>query len=395
MADPLLFTTRMKQLLVGRAEELDWLDREINGDDRPFSAPPIVVVGEAGVGKTALVAEALDHQRSRTPALWVQCKEWEGAYPDYERALDSRNDANRDRRGATVVLDGADALPDSRVLELYLRAVNYKRIGTVIVTSRRELTFPRDQRLLRLTRLPDREARELLLYSVRFGQFGSTRNRELSDESAARILQLANGHPLTLVMMATMAASMSVDQLSRSLAGNLFDIGDISLQERRQLIAIAKPIIVTANQAMVERLKKAPDDVFRLSSREYERMIAELLQDMGYEVELTPATRDGGKDILASLRTPAGDMLLLVEAKRYREDRKVGVELVRTLYGTLHDYQANSAMLVTTSSFSNDAQTFQQRHKYLLSLKDYTDVAEWIQRYGAQASRRVITSIDL
>jgi restriction system protein len=382
MADPLLFTTRMKQLLIGRAEELDWLDREINGDDRPFSAPPIVVVGEAGVGKTALVGEALEHQRSRTPALWVQCKEWEQAYPDYERAVDSRNDANRDRRGATVVLDGADDLPDSRVLELYLRAINYKHIGTVIVTSRRELTFPRGQRLLRLTQLPDREARELLLYSVRFGQFGSARNRELSDESAERILQLANGHPLTLVMMATMAASMSVDQLSRSLAGNLFDIRDISLQERRQLIAIAKPIIVTANQAMVERLKKAPDDVFRLSSREYERMVAELLQDMGYEVELTPATRDGGKDILASLQTPAGDLLLLVEAKRYREDRKVGVELVRTLYGTLHDYQANSAMLVTTSSFSNDARTFQQRHKYQLSLKDYTDVAEWIQRYG-------------
>lgn len=145
MADPLLFTTRMKQLLVGRAEELDWLDQEINGDDRLFSAPPIVVVGEAGVGKTALVAEALEHQRSRTPALWIQCKEWEQAFPDYERALDSRNDANRDRRCATVVLDGADALPDSRVLELYLRGVNYKRAGAVIVTSRRELTFPRGQ----------------------------------------------------------------------------------------------------------------------------------------------------------------------------------------------------------------------------------------------------------
>lgn len=105
--------------------------------------------------------------------------------------------------------------------------------------------------MLRLIRLPDREAWELLQHSVRFGQFGSPRNRELSDESAERILQLANGHPLTLVMMATMAASMTVDQLSRSLAGNLFDIGDISLQERRQLIAIAKPIIVTANQAMV------------------------------------------------------------------------------------------------------------------------------------------------
>jgi restriction endonuclease Mrr len=230
--------------------------------------------------------------------------------------------------------------------------------------------------------MPVSEARELLRHSIRFGQFGIQRNREVSDESAEKMLQLANGHPLTIVLSAAMAGSMTVDQLTRTLAGNLFDLKDISLPERRQLISIAKPIIVTANEAMVERLKKAPGDIFRLSSREYEHMVAELLHDMGYEVELTPATRDGGKDILASLRTPAGDLLVLVEAKKYRRDRKIGVELVRTLYGTLHDYQANSAMLVTTSSFSKDARVFQQRHKYQLSLRDYPDVAGWMQKYG-------------
>ena len=109
---------------------------------------------------------------------------------------------------------------------------------------------------------------------------------------------------------------------------------------------------------------------------------AELLHDIGYQVTLTQATRDGGKDILASMRTELGEFLCLVEAKHYREDRKIGVSLVRTLYGTLCDYQASSAMLVTTSSYSKDAQALQKKHKYELSLRDYTDVAGWIQRYG-------------
>ncbi len=73
--------------------------------------------------------------------------------------------------------------------------------------------------------------------------------------------------------------------------------------------------------------------------------------------------------------------MCLVETKHYRKDRTIGVDIVRNLYGTFCDYEANSAMLVTTSKFSPDAQQFQQRHKYQLSLKDYTDIASWILKY--------------
>lgn len=104
---------------------------------------------------------------------------------------------------------------------------------------------------------------------------------------------------------------------------------------------------------------------------------------MGWEVELTQATRDGGKDILAYLNTDLGRLLCLVEAKHYRKDRKVGVELVRTLYGTFCDAQANSAMLVTSSSFSPEAHEFQRKHRYQLALRDYTNVISWIMKYGA------------
>jgi restriction system protein len=79
--------------------------------------------------------------------------------------------------------------------------------------------------------------------------------------------------------------------------------------------------------------------------------------------------------------TPVGNVLCLVDAKRYREDRTVGVGLVRQLYGTLHDHQATNAMMVTTSRYSPDAHAFQQRHKYQLELKDYSHLLTWIQQY--------------
>jgi restriction system protein len=179
-----------------------------------------------------------------------------------------------------------------------------------------------------------------------------------------------------------MARSMDPQQLRRVLDGHLYDLNDEGNAQKKHIIEVATPVIVNANEAIVAELKKHPEDIFKLTSRQYEELIAELMSDMGYEVELTRATRDGGKDILASIKTDATDFLMLVEAKRYGQDHKVGVSLVRALYGTLCDYQANSGMLVTTSSFSKDAKEFQGKHQYQLKLREYADVASWIQRYG-------------
>ncbi|HVY69403.1 MAG TPA: restriction endonuclease [Verrucomicrobiae bacterium] len=99
-------------------------------------------------------------------------------------------------------------------------------------------------------------------------------------------------------------------------------------------------------------------------------------------------TRDGGGDILAHFKTGMQKMLCLIEAKKYRPDRPVGIQLVRQLYGTCIDELANSAMLVTTSHFSPDAKKFEEKHNYHLSLKDYADVVGWLLKYGRWQSRR-------
>jgi restriction system protein len=86
--------------------------------------------------------------------------------------------------------------------------------------------------------------------------------------------------------------------------------------------------------------------------------------------------------LLAYLETEFGVVLCLVEVKKYRPDLKVGVGLVRSLYGTMTDAGANQGMLITTSSFTGGAQEFQRRHRYLLALKDCSDLERWILDYG-------------
>jgi restriction endonuclease Mrr len=202
---------------------------------------------------------------------------------------------------------------------------------------------------------------------------------ELPQKYLEQVMKVVQGNPLAISMLSDLLKSGRREDFERLLHGNLYDLSEKASQD--QIVTVVKPTIVMANEAILHQLKKQPQAIFELSPRKFEEVLAEILTDMGWEVELTSATRDGGKDILAYQKTELGKLLCLVEAKRYREDRKVGVDLVRSLYGTLCDYQASSAMMVTTSSFSADAQAFQQKHQYQLALRDYFDLARWIQGY--------------
>jgi len=375
MAGESFIPPKISEIFIGRKRELDWLEREVS--ERRYPGMPVVVTGVPGIGKTAVVAEFIRRFETRRQVIWIRCSEFEQAAPAFEEAMRSQIE-DRSLREVVVVLDGADEISEEQLGTAFRRVVSYKRVRTVIVTSRNELKL-RGESVLRLESLPEAESQSLIE-----DQFS---NSVLSHESMLKVLGVANGHPLTISLIAKMARSLDPEQLRLVLDGHLYDLNDNSPAAKKNLIAVARPVIISANEAMIAGLKKQPRDIFKLTPRQYEELVAELIHDMGYEVTLTKATRDGGKDILASIKTECGDFLCLVEAKHYREDRKIGVSLVRTLYGTLCDFQANSAMLVTTSSYSKDAHTLQQKHKYQLSLRDYTDVAGWIQHYGTRRTR--------
>jgi HJR/Mrr/RecB family endonuclease len=175
-----------------------------------------------------------------------------------------------------------------------------------------------------------------------------------------------------------------VDQILSALDGQVYDLKQ---SQESKIIQAVRPQIVTFSGELALQLKKSPDKLHDVTSRQFEQLIADIFDDMGWEVELTKATRDGGRDILAHLDTGAMKMLCLIEAKKHRKDRPVGVQLVRNLYGTFCDEQANSAMLVTTSYFTEDAKNFRDKHKYQLTLKDYADIVGWLTNYKSEKDR--------
>lgn len=118
--------------------------------------------------------------------------------------------------------------------------------------------------------------------------------------------------------------------------------------------------------------------IYNLSSREFEELVAELFSQQGFDVELTPETRDGGCDIIATKSINRLPFMLLIECKKYAKENPVGVSLVRSLLGVQSDRKANMAVLVTTSSFTKPARQFAERQQHLISLVDINELMQMI-----------------
>jgi HJR/Mrr/RecB family endonuclease len=141
-------------------------------------------------------------------------------------------------------------------------------------------------------------------------------------------------------------------------------------------------------------LRSRPHDVDRVHPRTFEIIVAEVIKDRGWEVQLTKQTRDGGYDILAIQNTRLGfPIKILVECKLHRLDRPVGVPMVDRLIGVGHREIANYHVLVTNSRFSQQVwKVWEHRVLRDLKLVDREELFQWLTEYGNSRDSRPGTS---
>ena len=90
-----------------------------------------------------------------------------------------------------------------------------------------------------------------------------------------------------------------------------------------------------------------------LSWREFEQLVGAHFERLGYTVMFTPEGADGGVDVVARM----GSETSLIQCKRWRAT-KVGVSVVRELFGVMAARGAATAYVVSIGSFTDDARDF-------------------------------------
>jgi restriction system protein len=125
-----------------------------------------------------------------------------------------------------------------------------------------------------------------------------------------------------------------------------------------------------------------PERMSALCPRAWEKFLASVFTERGYETILGPGRADGGVDLRLTRDTVYGDQVTVVQAKRKK--RPIELELVAALSGVMVDQSVERGIMVTTSRYLPSAQKFASRQAREIILATSRDVALWCQAIAAK-----------
>lgn len=119
-------------------------------------------------------------------------------------------------------------------------------------------------------------------------------------------------------------------------------------------------------------------DINSLSGIQFENVCQNLIEHMGFSVETTKASGDGGIDLIAYNHDPILSGKYIIQCKRY--SGSVGEPIIRDLYGVITSERANKGILMTTGYFTKSAISFAEGKP--IELIDEKQLDALLKKYG-------------
>ena len=131
------------------------------------------------------------------------------------------------------------------------------------------------------------------------------------------------------------------------------------------------------NTRLLKHFQSNPEELQKMDSRLFEKIIADLFVALGFDTQLLAQTRDGGRDIIA-IDSKVAHLKYLIECKRRSPHVKVGIAPVQRLHGVVQGEGATKGVLVTTSYFTQPAKHFINKHEWQLEGCDFDRLKKWL-----------------
>lgn len=143
------------------------------------------------------------------------------------------------------------------------------------------------------------------------------------------------------------------------------------VQQAQQLNQLSQQLAAAERLTRLNTARQAAESsLLNLTPEEFELYIGHLLAQRGLTVEHCGGSHDRGIDLIVTKGRKKG----IVQCKRYAPAQKIGAPTVRDLRGVVVRERAQFGILVTTSSFTQEAQT-EATHEPKIILWDYAKVS--------------------
>lgn len=155
-------------------------------------------------------------------------------------------------------------------------------------------------------------------------------------------------------------------------------LGNVEASNEPQICAYISPEEELQSENDLDRARNPAEIIYQMNDRQFELFAASVLHEMGYsDVRVTQRTRDGGFDFSAVEDRHGVINYIIGECKHFGPRRKVDEDIIRKLHDVQNQKNANTAMAVTSSTFTRVAK--QRASEYRMTLWDINDLV----RYGS------------
>jgi GTPase SAR1 family protein len=113
-------------------------------------------------------------------------------------------------------------------------------------------------------------------------------------------------------------------------------------------------IVRTMIFKLCELIARHPRSLEDIEWRDLERVIAVSLEEIGFDVQLTPPSKDGGKDVIAKCRVSNQEKTYFIEIKHWRKGGKPNENHISEFVEVNVANQTDGGLFVSSSGFTNE-----------------------------------------
>ncbi|MCL4112855.1 UNVERIFIED_CONTAM: hypothetical protein GTU68_046173 [Idotea baltica] len=109
------------------------------------------------------------------------------------------------------------------------------------------------------------------------------------------------------------------------------------------------------NNRLVQLIIQDPRTLDHLEWRDVERLVRDIFDGIGFDAELTPGSKDGGKDVILSCTVAGEQRSYIVEIKHWRSRQRVGGAAVKDFLNVLVREKRDGGIFLSTYGYANNA----------------------------------------